>query len=249
MKKYLLPPKTRALVNHYFNLRVKKRVISCPYYQNVWKRRKPAVFAGKGRPGQIEAEIEHLLQLKPVLDRAPDNLLRFYLVQAGLGVDCSGLVSNILAELVRETIKKDFYQLVPLRVFPGWRRRLIFKLWPKLNLSAQVLTDPPLSRAIDWSQALPGDLIKFGDSHVALISTVWRENDEIRKMEYVHSTSDYGDQHGVRRGLIFVKNPSLSLERQLWQENDSRGYNWTRKDYLGADSSRRGVRRLVIMTK
>ncbi len=97
MKKYSLPPKTQALIDHYLNLRVGKRVINCPYYQNVWKKRRPAVFAGKGRPEEVEVQAKKLLALKPSLNRVPLGTLKFYLVEADLGVDCSGLVVNVLA--------------------------------------------------------------------------------------------------------------------------------------------------------
>ncbi len=249
MNKYTLPPRTLALVDHYLHLKVGGLVFRCPYYQNVWKRRKPAVFAGKGRPEEIEAQTRQLLKLKPSLKHASVKLLRFYLVQAGLGIDCSGFVGNVLSELIWETKKKSFYQLVPPSIFANWRRRLVFKLRPRLNLSARILTSSPLSEAIDFHQALPGDLIKFGNFHVALISAVWQEKNEIRKIEYVHSTSDYSEEHGVHQGLIFIKNPSLSLEKQIWQESDSQGRNWTKEDYLRADPRERGIRRLTILSK
>lgn len=249
MDKYTLPPRTLTLVNHYFHLQAGGKKLRCPYYQNVWKTRKSAVFAGKGRPEEIEVQIKRLLELKPSLEHASSNLLRFYLVQAGLGVDCSGFVGNVLAELVWETEKKNFYQLVPLSTFANWRHRLAFKLRPRLNLSAQVLTSSPLSEAINFRQTLPGDLIKFGNFHVALISAIWKEKNEIRKIEYVHSTSDYGIQHGVRKGLIFIKNPSFPLEKQSWCEYDSQGRNWTKEDYLRANPRERGIRRLTILSK
>ena len=188
------------------------------------------------------------MSLKPVLNRVPVEILKFYLVEASLGVDCSGFVVNVLDEFLQEKIGISLYQVIPRKAFPSFWRWLVFKLRPRLNLSAKILTSNFVSQPIGLHEVKSGDLIKFGSSHVALISSVWRKSNEIKKIEYVHSTSDYGDQHGVRKDLIIIKNPSLPLERQLWQENDSKGCNWTKKDYLSAPPKERGLRRLIVLT-
>lgn len=99
-----LPPKTRQLVDHYLNLRIGNQRIQCPYYQNVTGKRSAPVFVGKGLPEEIEREALRYYKKRgrKNLDRLEPNFIRFGMLMAGIGIDCSGLVVRILDTFLNE---------------------------------------------------------------------------------------------------------------------------------------------------
>lgn len=243
-----LPPKTRNLVNHYLALRLGPQKIRCPYFQNIIHRRTTPIFAGKGLPKEIEKETLKLFnKRKKLLSKLSSSSIRLYMTMGNLGVDCSGLVANLLNSFLQEkrlgTLWKSlrYPSLNPIRLF-------IYKLRPRSNLSATILTNPlntfPLKKLDDVK---PGDLLKIGNYHLAIIHEVeFNKKNKVVRIGYVHSTSDYCEQHGVRQGNIFITNKQRPLEKQKWDEK-YQGRNWMLKDYLAAPKNRRGLRRLRIL--
>lgn len=247
MTKLSLPTKTKKLVSQYLSLKIGDQKISCPYYQNVWEKTRPLVFSGKGTPREIEYKIKKLLRLKPQFENISPGLCKFYLVMANLGVDCSGFVVNVLDQYFKETEKISFLKTISLKELP-LRNWPTFLLRPRASLSANWLTSAPISDPVEIKDVRPADLIKIGKTHIAIVSSIWLENQKIKKIEYFHSTSDYLDENGVRSGTIIIKDDRLPLEKQIWKEN-LQGRNWTKEDYLAAKKDDRGLRRLRYLLR
>ena len=239
-----LPKKTRKLLENYLKIRAGKLKLVCPYYQNVWKTTKKPVYSGKGLPKEIEKEIEKLVDQKPILRTVDKETFRHYLVMAGIGIDCSGLVFNLLNQYLIDKFGQQLKESVNLKGKPVYRQ-IIFRLRPRTNLSAHELTSFPVSQKIDWQDSQPGDLLKVGRPHVALITKVWLKNKKISKIQYAHSTSQYKIEHGVRIGEITIKNSRLPLGKQDWNEN-YQGKNWTKEDFQKTSASLKGIFRIQI---
>jgi len=238
-----LPPNTNKLISRYENLRIGKYKIRCPYYQNINQRKGRAVFIGKGLPVEIECETKNIFNKtgKDINNFDPLNI-RFYMVMAGLGIDCSGFVVRILQSLLKEEKLGNLSNNIkPKNDIFHFARHFVR---PFTNLSADTLTNEENSIKIqDLNKIRPGDLIREGKSHLAIISSVEFKGKKVKTITYHHSTSDYLDQHGVRKGKIHIINEDKALSEQNWTE-EYRGENWMLKDYLKANKIDRGIRRL-----
>ena len=247
MKIFSLPPETKRLIDNYLTLRIGPHKIRCPYFQNISHRRTSPVFAGKGLPEEIEKETLRFFKKrkKIVSNLSPDNI-RLYMVMARLGVDCSGFAANVLCSFLQEkglgTLWKalKYPSLNPLRL-------LIYKLRPRSNISAAILSHPLNTLPIDnLNLVRPGDLLKVGNHHLAIVNEVEINNQgEVIRIGYTHSTSDYLEKHGVRQGNIIITNKQEPLEKQEWDE-EYQGRNWMLEDYLSAPKNQRGFKRLKI---
>lgn len=244
MKVLTLPPKTRELIDRYLNISAAGKSFPCPYYQNIWKKRKQAVFAGRGTPEEIEKWAKKLVEFKPILKTLSVEDLRFRLTLAEIGLDCSGLATNLINQFLLEKHNLSLFQLGKQKNFDFKLKVHIF-LRPKTNFSAKTLTSHPLAEPVKVDQAKPGDLIKFGSFHVALITKVWKDKNKVQKLEYIHCTSNYGKNYGVKIGQIEIINPEKGLEDQNWTEV-YQNRNWTKEDYLKSPANKRGLRRIVL---
>lgn len=247
--KIFLPPRTRRLIEKYFSLKVGKFKVSCPYFQNVSDKSGSPVFLGKGLPKEIEAEFKKILSLRPERIKTLEPAsVRHNMVMASLGIDCSGFAVRILDSFLSEkglgNIKKNTRprSFSPIAI-------LRHHLRPFTSISASDLTSlRNCVKITDLNSILPGDLIRVGYIHVAVISEVEKAKGRTKKITYCHSTWDYFDQHGVRKGNIYITKPGAPLEKQRWDEY-YRGRNWVFEDYVKAQKSDRGVRRLKTLTK
>jgi len=238
-----LPLNTKRLIQRYKNLKIGKYKIQCPYFQNIAKKNGRSVYIGKGLPGEIEMQTEILFKsLGKDLNSPDPSTIRHYMVMAGLGIDCSGFAVRIIDNLLREkgtgSIRKN------LRPNHSLLSLIRFFFRPYTNLSAANLTsNVNCIKVKNIKDVLPGDLIKIGKGHVALVTKVKKENNKVKKINYCHSTSDYYELHGVRSGEIIISSNSNSLSKQKWTEY-YRGRNWMLEDYLKANKNERGIRRL-----
>jgi len=249
MRTFYLPPKTKSLAGNYLSLKIGPHKVRCPYFQNITHRRTTPVLGGKGLPEEIEKEALKLFnQRKKPLTKFSPNKVRTYMVIGGLGVDCSGLVTNLLNSFLLEKKLGPLWKQIK---YPSLNplRLTIFRLRPRLNISAEILTHSLNTIFLkDFNQVRPGDLLKVGEGHVALVSEVEIDNKKkVKRIGYLHSTSDYLEQHGVREGNIFTNKQEKPLESQKWDEQ-YRGQNWMLEDYLAAPPAKRGFRRLKILS-
>ncbi len=246
MKTLNLPRKTKQLFNHYLNIRVGQKKLVCPYYQNLRKQTKPPVFSGKGTPAEIETEVNKLLKIKSSIVNYNDNSTRLALVEADLGIDCSGFVVNLVNQFLLDTLKVSLFSVIPPSAFP-MPKWLIFKLRPRTNLSAHKLAWPPISNLIEFSETQPGDFLKVGKGHIAIVIKTIKEKKQLQKIVYAHSTPDYGLDFGVRQGEIIITDLKKSLADQKWTETDQNGVNWTKSDFDSAKKKFRGIYRLSCL--
>lgn len=247
--KLTLPPTTQKLVSEYLGLKIGPFVISCPYFQNITGKKTKAVFQGKGSPEEIAKEtLKIITKSGRDLTSYDKNSIRFNMVMAGIGVDCSGLAVRILDSLLKEKglggIAKNTrpINLTPISL-------LRHRLKPFTSISANTLSSKTNCVEIkNLNEVLPGDIIRVGSRHVATIIEVEKIKGKTVKIKYCHSTWDYLEQYGVRTGTIIIVSPKLPLEKQKWQEN-YQGRNWTLEDYLRSKTSDRGIRRLKVLAK
>jgi hypothetical protein len=238
-----LPKKTQILINNYKNLSIGSRSIQCPYYQNIKGAKGRAVLLGKGSPSDIERETLNFFKSRNKdISKLSDSAIRHYMVMANIGIDCSGFVTNILKELllnkelgnIGDHLKPEDNSIINMARFI---------LRPIVNLSAKDLTSSINTIAVSLHDIQPGDLLKVGVNHVALVTDVYyKDKTTVNRISYAHSTSDYQDAHGVRFGDIEITNKDKGLEKQNWLEI-YRNKNWMKKDYLEA-KNKRGIRRL-----
>ncbi len=167
------------------------------------------------------------------------------MVDNGLGVDCSVLVTRLLDSYLRETknisIKKA---LEPKNYTPLSLFRHYFRTYT--NISADTLTSRVNTvDVMSFDDIQPSDLIRAGSSHVALITEVIKKNSRVLGFSYIHSISDGPDNYGVRVGNVNIVNQRNPLEEQLWKEKHR--HNSLLGEYLIAPSYDRGIRRLRIL--
>lgn len=241
-----LPPKTRQLIDHYLHLRIGKHLVQCPYYENITKKKSRSVFVGKGLPEDIERETLRVFEnIKEDVNKSGLDYIRYTMLMAGLGIDCSGLVTHILDLLLKEKGIKGVKTAIKPPNNPIGYFRWLVKFYT--NVSANNLTSNdncvPIYK-IDSVQ--PGDMIRFGSLHVVVVTEVEKEGDVVTSITYCHSTSSYFEQYGVRIGKIRITEPDKDLEKQEWLEV-YRGKDSTKKDYLKSGVSDRGFRRLRIL--
>jgi hypothetical protein len=165
------------------------------------------------------------------------------MVMAGLGIDCSGFVTRVVDTLLKEKGVGSIRSHLRPRSLVSWLK-FIFRSYT--NLSANDLVDKVNCVEIkNLDDVVPSDLIKLGKGHVAIVTKVEKRGGRVFKIEYCHSTSDYLDEHGVRKGSITIIHSKKGLEKQKWDEY-YHGRNWNLEDYIKAKPKDRGFRRLRV---
>lgn len=240
-----LPGKAQSLIQQYLHIKIGDFEFPCPYYQNVARKRGESTYLGKGLPEDIEREAQKLFDAPNTLDV---QSIRLYMVMAGLGIDCSGFVVRILDSFLQETYGTTIiHTLKPLN--QNFINAVRYYLRPYTNISANMLTSSKNTIEINnYNDLLPGDLLRFGTKHVAIVTSLEKTNKLTKKITYAHSTSDYGDKYGVRIGFINITRPELSLEKQKWEETYE-NKNWTHLDYINSPEDDKGFRRLRFFVK
>ena len=235
-----LSPEAKKLLGHYFEIVVGKWRVGCPYFINVKKTRLlPVVYSGKGFPEEIEKEAKKIylrrgraLSELMIINRSSDDAKDF-LILAGLGVDCSGLVANVLDAHLKETAGRSIQRIVKQ---PGWYKKILSWVRPRTGFSADLLTGELNSNKVNLREVMPGDMIRQGKRHMMLIEWVESRNGRVVSLGYVESNTR--PVWGVQRGEIWIVGESRLLEEQKWSmEAVKRRY---------ARSSDKGIVRLRI---
>lgn len=183
--KHELSVQANKIIESYLAIKVGKWKIRCPYFMNVrGVRGLVAVYAGKGLPQEIEIEADKLYQKHSYIKN--EISAKSLLILAGLGIDCSGLVANVLG--IQKVIQPTFF------------RSLMSIFRPQTNISVQLLTDPANSKLVKWEDVMPGDIIKQGRRHVMLIEWVDRVNGKPTEVCYIES--NISPKWGVQRHTI-----------------------------------------------
>lgn len=219
----------RQVIDHYRNFRVGTAVCSVPYFNNRTAARKTALRAevGKGSPKDIFEEITHrALEEKVDLNQLDSEMLKKYLVNSNLGIDCSGFAYYVLNE---ESLSKGKGTLDKHLHF----NRFMARFKPQRNSDVLTFADDRNSKKIIFKEIEPGDIITMiggpedGErNHILIINQIEYQNFIPTTIHYVHAIAwptdgEYG--HGIHEGKIDVIDPNKSILEQRWIENEKTG--------------------------
>lgn len=214
----VLPTKTQKIIDAYLQLDFGDgRRIPCPYFINRPPRRRGslAVLVGKGRPDEIIEEVFAIARRKRMDVCAMDaDDIRRYMLEWGIGIDCSGFVSRVLAEMVCETHAESLFR--SLKPPSGLFRRIAFRLNPAKNISvADLASDQNSIVVANVFDARVGDMIvtKSG-KHILVVSRVNYGEKGYGMLTYVQSK----EQGYVSEGHIILSAPERHLADQNWQK-------------------------------
>src|SRR3989344_3955225 len=112
-----LSPEAKILIDRYFNIKVGEWSFACPYFMNErGLRNLPIAYSGKGLPEEIEAEISKIYERKKGVVKSAASAKNM-MILCSLGIDCSGLVVNISADLLTGELNSVAVELAQVR--PG----------------------------------------------------------------------------------------------------------------------------------
>ncbi len=253
----MLKQETEQIISAYFNLPFKKiSGIACPYFNNVYAKHRAGLRAqiGKGSPEEIaeEAEIishQYENDFLQNSDTSPVEVKKF-LLEHGLGIDCSGFASQILKAEHPNFMKKINFGKI------GIWRKIICRLRPLENLSVNVYADNANTKLVarggadfNLSMLKPLDLIIMIDmprfknlDHILIITEVAKDF-----IKYVHSRNWLGEDlelGGVHFGTINITNPGKSLLEQEWVEKGLTGEQNQTYAFKAKEAKRLEIRRL-----
>jgi len=206
-----------------------------------------ANYGGKGTPKQIRELILNAAAKEHFnLQKATAKDIEDFMIQQGIGVDCSGFVYHVLDQYLKKEKKKSLDTLI-LR-YPGVIgkiERFILQTNRVRRTSAATLTNDLNTIRIEKVKDIkPGDMIRVTHSdwkgkHIIIIV-------EVNEKHITYAmTSQYTRKQGARFGIINIKDRNKGLEYQMWMEKTKKGRNY------GEDAfdPRRGdsVRRLKFL--
>jgi hypothetical protein len=208
------------------------------------------VLVGKGTPEEIEEETLIYAKLRKTdLNELTQQEIRNFMIEQGIGIDCSGFVSH----LINKWLKIEGKGVIGKNLkYPtnSIYRKLLTLLRAIESTGADILTNETNSIKVKLKDVLPGDLLRLkgiphGD-HVAMIYSVDYEDGTPISIRYVHSTDRFGEESGVKFGEIEVTHPEESLKEQEWLETDSEGIKQTYEQLLHKEEDN-GIRRLKCL--
>jgi len=259
----MLSPKAEKLIEQYLNLPFADIVsVRCPYYINTRAKQRAQlrVLIGKGLPEEIveEAKIISLQYHQGLFDcegrclvpnlpnnkttNPPAECLKKFLVDYGLGIDCSGFVSNVLRTHFEETRKIDIANKFYFVSLKNSIRYFICWLRPIENMSVRrYISDKNTKKINSVAEIAPGDLLimletgpQKNRNHIILIT----DNDG-KTIKYAHARAwsmEGKYDHGVARGEIRLIKPGEPLLNQQWVELGT--VNENNETYLEAKNAK-----------
>ncbi len=247
-----IPDVVKNLINSYKKLKLGNKEVVTPYYINDKRRKDLRAMVGKGTPDEIEVEAKIWEKVKGVdFDNMSPDEIKEFLINRGIGIDCSGFVVHLLNVWHKEKENKPLWgELTPLQKSPIWKLRYFLR--PAENMGADIVTDDDNSIAVELNDVRPGDLIrskgkKNNAHHVMLVSEVTRddskENTPVTQIKYIHSSPYFGKENGIREGVINILDINKPLQDQEWLESDEDGVKHTLEGYkINVEDN--GIRRL-----
>ena len=249
MTELVLPDNLWAIINKYKKLKLGGKDVSCPYFINTRKAKDLRAMVGKGTPEEIEFEAKIWEKLKGVnFNQMNEGEIRQFLIDRGIGVDCSGFIMHVLNEWFLLKTNKSIWGKLKI---PD--KNLIAKISyffkPIQKLGAEIITNNENTSKVNLNEVIPLDLIrskgqKQNAHHVLLITKVKKDQDKkTKEIHYINSNEKYDKQNGIREGKIIINNPDKNLELQNWIDNDDNGANHVLDGYL-KNIKDNGIRRL-----
>lgn len=233
MNTKLLSQSALDTIDQYLHFRVGAAQCNVPYFNNKRKPQRAALRAviGKGSPREILDEVE-IAGSREHINRPAwtDSLLKRFMCDHDIGIDCSGLAYYILDA---ENRARGMGSLDRHLAFPDRSlfRRMAAKLRPVENADVVVFAHEKNGSPVPLKGVLPGDLVTMIDAetarnHVLVIHQVDYQNFVPMALHYTHSIawSDDGEfGHGARQGVIEILDPAKPLVEQKWIEKEKAG--------------------------
>lgn len=243
-----------ACVRPYLNFVVNSKRVAVPYciveeeaqrtgthYAVTTKHRH---FAGKGSPQQLLHAVTMAAQAQSFsLSSASPDKIREFMIDQGIGVDCSGFVYTVLNRYLSTRGEKSLDEQI-LR-YPGLIGKLERRLLQKNRVrrsSADTLTNNlntfPITTVAEIQE---GDLIRltpldWRGKHVLLVVRVTPQC-----IFYAHSSANT-KVDGPHVSAIRITDPRGRLEDQVWLEKTKHGKNYGAETFRPENGD--GVRRL-----
>ncbi len=249
---YKLPKEATEIIDHYFNLKIGNKKIRCPYYINLKRTKDLRALVGKGTPEEIELEVQIWAKLRGIdLIKSSEKEIREFLINEGIGIDCSGFVIHVINGWYKAVNGKNIWsKLKPMK--NDIIHRLAYKLKPVEKLGAEIITNLENSETIEIGNVLPGDVIRTkwkrkNSHHILLVSKIEKDSKgNVKIIEYTHSIPFYDEKSGVKTGEIEVIHQNKPLQDQKWLEVDDSGVNHVYEGFL-INVEDNGLRRVKAM--
>ena len=226
-----LSPESLAIIDAYLHFKIGNAVASVPYFNNKTVRSKGGlrVMVGKGSPKDIHEEVQGLA-VKRHLDTKTlaDESLKKFLVDSGIGIDCSGFAYYVLeAESVARGHGKLNRHLSFVHSY-GPMGKMICYLRPVENSGVTTIASERNSRLVNTDVLMPGDFISMLSgtedaerNHILVIHAVDNDNGKVSKIYYSHAISYpedgiYGT--GIKQGSISFTQSTSNILDQEWSD-------------------------------
>jgi len=226
------------IINNYLHLPFSERELNCPYLNNRHTNIRAGLRALVGK-GSVEDIMEEamIISLREKIDlkKLDDEQLKKFLVDNGLGVDCSGFFYHVMDAELRARGSGPIRKHLKFPYIKNPLRRLLAIFRPAEHAGARTLGHPANAVEIDLKNIMPGDFIlmletgqKHNFNHLLLIHQVDYAENLPRIIHYVHSFAwssegQYG--HGVRTGKIEIIEAGEGLLEQKWIEKEQTDKN------------------------
>jgi hypothetical protein len=204
--------KLQSFYQLYLALPLGKHLIPIPYWSNKLKNGKILVegaFGGKGTPSQIKkAAQKSARQEKLDLNKLTQKELIFLLKRNKIGLDCSGLVYQLLDFIAQQKKKKKLD-----RVLLGSQKKKGIR-----RVGVKEFCHPQNSFPIPLDQVQTGDFIVLDQKrHILLVL-----DKKANKINYIHS-SQKTKKNGVHLGTLTITKPDRGLKDQKWSDQLKNG--------------------------
>lgn len=226
------------LIDSYERFSVGGASCSVPYFNNKapGNRASLRVYIGKGNPKDIQEEAAALF-IKHHVDpnKVDSTSLKKFLVESGLGIDCSGFAYYVLGEESRARKLGQIDRKMSFVDCKGIIGKLRCALRPVENCSVSTFANDTNSRSIDLDQVEPGDMIIMKNTqddkirdHMLIIYAVDYQNSVPMILKYAHAVTYPEDglySNGIRRGIIEIVSTQKSLLEARWTEESKEAEN------------------------
>ena len=251
MKTEKISDKAQKVINDYMFLKVNGKTINTPYFINPRSRKDLRAMVGKGTPEEIIMESKIWEKIKGVnFDQMSEKEIKDFLINRGIGIDCSGFIVHVLDALSMERNGKHVWSFLKPTVYRKIIGPLMYRLRPVENLGAEIITNEKNSVPVEIKDVMPGDVIRSkakqtNGHHIMLVTEVLRDDstNQVVAIKYTHSSPYYGDKMGVKTGEIRIKDITKPLWDQEWTEKDEHGVNHTYEGFM-VNVEDNGLRRL-----
>jgi hypothetical protein len=200
-------------------------------------------FAAKGTPEQIRSTlVTSAQQCRFDLYHASSQAIHQFMLDQGIGIDCSGFVYQVLNRYLKQKYHKSLDTLVSR--YPGLKGKIDLLLFPRnrvRKISAKNLTSDFNTIEVKKVKDIQaGDMIRLTDphwhgKHIAIILKVLKN-----ELTYAHA-SERTTLVGPHFATIKITHPDAGLENQTWLEKlqDGTSYKTTAFHPERGDSVRR----------